>query len=439
MVLGIVLFSWDQKIGSIVDIKYPNALELPIDLINKIYMTFAYSRDFNKQELIETSYNNQTILSYCDKTRVPEVGYEIVSLLLEEKEAVNSYRYKKVLVNFAQKLLGTDKLVRNKFFEENIEGFFKESSAQKILILGRAGTGKTTIKKIIFEGDDPKELLVNPLDPTRGLSPSVYSWLDLKIGLFDSSGQELESLLNNKDEYDLAFGNTDIILYILDYPTWMNNPDEIISEVQSINRILKDNSYPAGMVLFLHKIDLINNKNRKTVIEKITKKLKEQLPFPTFFTSIHPEFIYSLYNAFYELLASYSEETLHLKKILDNFISESPKSMFFITNKNNSIISQATSKDFNFGIINHSHKLVAQITQTFEDMSNNSNIEHLIISGQKDLSLILNNLNMSKFELKNLICISESLSANKLIWITGQIRLNLKNLFYLNIKEKSEN
>ncbi|MCJ7648551.1 MAG: hypothetical protein MUP85_08055, partial [Candidatus Lokiarchaeota archaeon] len=95
------------------------------------------------------------------------------------------------------------------------------------------------------------------------------------------------------------------------------------------------------------------------------------------------------------------------------------------------------SKDFNFSNINHSHKLIAQITQTFEDMSSNSKIEHLILSGQNNLNLILNNLNLSQFEIKNLICISESLSANKLIWMVGQIRLKMKNLFYFNIKDKS--
>ena len=423
--------------GSVVDIKYPQGFEIPEDLINKIYMTFAYSEDFDKQELIETSYSNLTILSYCDKTRVPEVGYEIVSLILEEKEAINSYRFKKNLITFSQDISNIDKSERNQYFENNIDGFFKSTSAQKILLLGRAGTGKTTIKKIIFEGVDPKELLVNPLDPTRGLSPSVYSWLDLKIGLFDSSGQELKALLDNKEEYDLAFHNTDVVIYIFDYPTWAGNPEEIITEIQKIQKIIESASYSAKMIIFIHKIDLINNENRKDTLKEITNILKEKLPFSVFYTSIHPEFIYSTYNAFYEILASYSKETFHLKEILDDFIKESSKSMFFITNQNNSIISQSTSKDFNFANINHSHKLIAQITQTFEDMSSNSKIEHLILSGQNNLNLILNNLNLSQFEIKNLICISESLSANKLIWMVGQIRLKMKNLFYFNIKDKS--
>lgn len=437
MVVGIVLFSWDKKMGSVIDIKYPPNFNIPEDLINKIYMTFAYSEDFDKQELIETSYGNLTILSYCDKTRVPKFGYEIVSLFLETKEAINSYKLKKKLITFGQNIFTNDTSERNKYFEDNIGGFFKSTSTQKILLLGRAGTGKTTIKKIIFEGIDPKELLVNPLDPTRGLSPSVYSWLDLKVGLFDSSGQELDSLLNNKDEYDVAFFETDVVIYIFDYPTWVGNPEEIIAEIQKIQKIIENDSYSAEIIIFIHKIDLINGNNRKETLTAITKVLKEKLPFSIYYTSIHPEFIFSTYNAFYEILANYSKETYNLKKILDSFIKESSKSMFFITNQNDSIISQSTSKDFNFGNINQSHKLIAQITQTFEDMSNNSKIEHLILSGQNNLNLILNNLNLSQFKIKNLICISETLSANNLIWTVGQIRSKIKNLFYFNIKDKS--
>ena len=74
MVIGLALFSWDQKIGSVLDIKYPETLELSESLINKIYMTHSYSQDFEKEELIETLYEDQIIFSYCDKSRVPSVG-----------------------------------------------------------------------------------------------------------------------------------------------------------------------------------------------------------------------------------------------------------------------------------------------------------------------------------------------------------------------------
>ena len=50
--------------------KYPENFDLTNEIINKIYMTFAYSEDFDKEELIETIYNNQSTISYCDKKRV---------------------------------------------------------------------------------------------------------------------------------------------------------------------------------------------------------------------------------------------------------------------------------------------------------------------------------------------------------------------------------
>ena len=241
MVVGIALFSWDQKIGGVIDVKFPEKLDLTNDIINKIYMTFAYSENFEKEELIETSYNNQTILSYCDKTRVSNVGYEIVTLILEEKEKVNIFKIKTQLLKFSKEIFKKDKDDRKQFFLDNIESFFEKSSTKKILLLGRAGTGKTSIKKIIFEGLDPKDLLYNPLEPTRGITPNVYSWLDLNLGLFDSSGQELSFLLENEEDHEhiLAFENTDYVVYILDYPSWISHSEEIINEIKKNSR----NSY----------------------------------------------------------------------------------------------------------------------------------------------------------------------------------------------------
>ena len=91
MVIGIALLSWDQKIGAVIDVKYPEKLVLSDDLINKIYMTFSLSEDFDKEELTETTYKNISLLSYCDKTRVADVGYEIITLIMEEKEKVNIF------------------------------------------------------------------------------------------------------------------------------------------------------------------------------------------------------------------------------------------------------------------------------------------------------------------------------------------------------------
>jgi hypothetical protein len=144
--------------------------------------------------------------------------------------------------------------------------------------------------------------------------------------------------------------------------------------------------------------------------------------------------IYSLYNAFYDILSSYSEETTILRNILENRIKEISKIMCFITDQNNSIIVQTMSSDFNTVLINYSHKLIVQLNQTFEDMSENQ-IDHLIISSANDLNIILNNLNLQKFNIKYLIAISETLTANKLIWLMGQIRSELNRYLYYKKKD----
>jgi len=37
---------------------------------------------------------------------------------------------------------------------------------KKITIIGRASVGKTSITKKIFEGSQPKDLMINPLSPS---------------------------------------------------------------------------------------------------------------------------------------------------------------------------------------------------------------------------------------------------------------------------------
>jgi len=431
MVIGLVLFSWDQKIGSVLDVKYPETLELSESLINKIYMTHSYSQDFEKEELIETHYEDQIIFSYCDKSRVPSVGYEILVLIIHEKEKINSYNLKRQILEFAKKIFQSTKIERNKAFLDNVETFFKKTSAKKILLLGRAGTGKTSIKQIVFEGKDPKDLLYNPLEPTRGITPSVYSWLDLNLGLFDSSGQELQYLLNEETEQRFAFDGADAIIYLFDFKVWTAKSQEIINEIQKILNIIKEKSYKSRLIVFFHKIDLIDNDIKEEEINKIRNIVQNQLNLQIYFTSIYPGLIYSLYNAFCEILSSFSEETVSLKNILDEKIEDLSKIMCFVTDQNNSIIVQTMSNDFNTTLINHSHKLIVQLNQTFEDMSENQ-IDHLIISSANDLNIIMNNLNLKKFNIKNLICISEILSANKLIFLVGQIRTELNRYLYFN-------
>jgi len=431
MVIGLGLISWDDRIGAVLEVKYPETFEIPKSLEYKIYLTHSYNQDFNTDEIIEINYEDQIIISYCDKSKVPSLGYETIVLIIHAKEQVNSYNLKKQLIDFARNVFDNSKEKRDQIFLENADTFFKETSANKILLLGRAGTGKSTIKKIIFEGYDPKDLLYNPLEPTRGIAPSVYSWLDLNLGLFDTSGQELQSLLKDEKEQMIAFENADTIVYIFDYQAWSAKSQEIISEIQFINDIIKKKFSASKLILFLHKIDLLIEKSRELEIKKITETIKKKLNLPIYCTSIYPNLIYSLYNAFYEILSNFSEETTILKEIVDKNIKKFSKLMCFITDQNNSIIIQTMTNDFNSILINKSHKLIAQITHTFEDMSKNE-INHLMLSSLNKFNITMINLNLLEFNIKNLICISEDSDINALIVLGGQMQVDLNRYLYFN-------
>jgi predicted AAA+ superfamily ATPase len=432
MTKGLAIFSWDQKIGSILEVKYPKTLELSSGLINKIYMTHAYSEQFENEEFIEINYNENLVFSYCDKSRVPEYGYEVLIYLIDLKDKVNLEKIKKHFIEFGKTLFQKPEEQREKYFLDYVPAIYKKSTAKKILLLGRAGTGKTSIKKIIFEGKDPKDLLFNPLDPTRGVSPSIYSWLNLKLGLFDTSGQELSYLLNedNTHEKKIAFENADVILYLFDYSLWVNKRELIFDDLNNISSIIKKKLKYTQLVVFLHKIDLIEKNTREETYKKIKSRLKEDFEIPVYFTSIYPNLIYNLYNAFYEILSYFSEDTQHIKQILDDLISDLNNIMCYITNNNNAIIIQTMDQEFNTNFINHTHKMIAQLNQSIENMLEKNNIDHLILSSSKSINIIMNYLNLSKFNLNNLVIMSETLSANKLIFLAGKIRGKL-NKFYL--------
>ncbi len=310
-----------------------------------------------------------------------------------------------------------------------ISNLNNEPIKKKILLLGRPGTGKTSIKKVIFEGESPKTLIANPLEPTFGLTPKKYSWLDLDLGVFDSSGQELDNLLQTEENQILSFESADAIIYIFDFNNWNNQQNLIMNDIKKINQIIESNYPKSQLLLFYHKIDL----TPKNEWEKEIEKIKESLPIRNnsiFFTSIFPELIYTLYNAFYQILSNFSEETKNLKEIIDDKIRTLTNTMCFVTNKFNSLVVQGITKDFDINLINNAHVLPCIINQAFEEIYRDDKIEHIIVSSANNLYFIIKSFRTTKFDLKNIVVLSQTLNANKLIWMIGEIKLKFNEYIF---------
>jgi GTPase SAR1 family protein len=300
---------------------------------------------------------------------------------------------------------------------------------KKILLLGRAGVGKSTLKGIIFEGRDPDELLIQSLPPTRGIETSVYPWLDLELSVFDTSGQELKSLLEDKSEQLLAFGGVDIVIYIFDYEIWHSDSEEISDEINEVNQIMKKVNKQAQLVLILHKIDLIPKavrNNTKIFLHQIQYIVNLPIKYSIYFTSIEQDYLYNIHNAFSEIISKFSEKNFSLKKSLDNTIMNFSECICYITDYNDSIIVQSKSDDFNISLIYESYRIFYYLSRDNKVSIYNDGIQHLLNVDDKILRMLIVPLEAPNLNLKLLVVATESFEEGLLYKLAKKILVNLK-------------
>lgn len=303
---------------------------------------------------------------------------------------------------------------------------------KKIVLIGRAGTGKTSIKQAIFEGINPKELIIKPLEPTRGIITNIYSWMDVELSLFDTSGQELPFLLENENERNIAFEQANVIIYVFDYPYWTIKSEVIMEEIRKVFRILKTDYITAQFLLFFHKVDLLGQKlsiENQVLKAQIQNKLNLPEDLKIYFTSLHPNLIFNLINAFSEILSNLSTETSKLKNILDIAINQLPKTICFVINQNNNIIVQSKTNDFDSMLINDLQKRIAKVDQSSGNFNEIYNKYQFIDSGPKILRMLTINIEHLNPNFKQLICISEILDMLRLKKFIDKLNMELKKKY----------
>jgi len=431
MVVGFTLFTWDTQIGPVCEYTYPDTFQLTDDIITKIYTTHSINEEnLENPEFIEIKVDEMIYWSYCDKARVADFGYEIVVLVFNEHEKAPFNKLKARFMNFAHLIFKHDKTERVSYIENNMDLLFEKKNEQKILLLGRAGTGKSSMKKVIFEGKNPYKLLFTPLEPTMDLEPSIYSWLDVSLGVFDSSGQEIQSVLQEGQLQDTAFDNAAIVIYTIDISAWIKDNSEIIPDIEKIKQILADKNNASKLIIFLNKIDLISSDQRDEILEPIKAEIEEKYDCLVFFTSIVPELIYQTYNTFSEILSYFSLVAKNLKSFLDRDFGAFTKTAAFISNFNKTIIAQTISQDFNLPLINPANEIIAQLIYSFENLQEEDTIDFVSLASKNGLRIFLKHLDFAEFDVADLIIVTQTISGETFSSLARAFKETMFDHFY---------
>ncbi len=173
---------------------------------------------------------------------------------------------------------------------------------KKIVFVGPSGTGKTSIKKTFFERYSPISLLVNPINPSRGITTSVYSLFNNKLGIFDLAGQENDLWLS--ETKDSVFNDSNMIICIFDIH---NSVESIIQFILNIYHIQKENKLNScHIVAFLHKADLVSpsymDQKIKAIHDFVTKQHPRGAHFEIYKTSITESYYYTTFRVLSKLL-----------------------------------------------------------------------------------------------------------------------------------------
>lgn len=431
MILGLATYTWDSQQGPVLESKHPDDLSLSDNEIVKLFMVKNEDeKDTRDFDFVETTIGKRAYWCYFNLSKRIQGGHELALLVLEPSEIMSPLKVKARLMNFARLYFKHEQKERKKFFKNSMDLFFEAQTKKKVVLVGRAATGKSSIKQVIFQGKDPYNLLFNPLEPTVDLEPSLHSWLDLSVGVFDSSGQEFDTLLKDDHLQNIAFENASIVIHVVDISRWVDYKDEIKDDVTRLDAVLRFKHLPAQQVLFINKVDLVNEMQRQKLLEEIIHEIQLDLSIEIFPTSIHPSMLYSTYDAFARLLGKMSTNAKLLQDVTEAAIKSEKKAGIFITNAENAVIAQSTTKDFDHEMINCTHEIIGQVNQILDHVHDGDGIATASLRSRSGIRISAWYLDLVEFDIATLIIASTGMLDSRITGLLEKIKEELRSRLY---------
>mmetsp|Transcript_8003 Transcript_8003/g.24092 ORF Transcript_8003/g.24092 Transcript_8003/m.24092 type:complete len:307 (+) Transcript_8003:213-1133(+) len=166
---------------------------------------------------------------------------------------------------------------------------------QKLLLMGKSGAGKTSMRSIIFANYVPRE--TERLGATMDVEHSNIRFLgNLTLSLWDCGGQDhfMDNFLEAEQEN--VFKDVAVLIYVFDAES-MEEKD--VDYFRRVCNAIYANSEEAQIFCLVHKMDLIPEQDRETVSrerEAELKRIGSKLNLTCFWTSIWDETLYKAWS-----------------------------------------------------------------------------------------------------------------------------------------------
>ncbi|XP_065887401.1 ras-related GTP-binding protein A-like [Dysidea avara] len=173
---------------------------------------------------------------------------------------------------------------------------------KKVLLMGKSGAGKTSMRSIIFANYIARD--TRRLGATIDVEHSHVRFLgNLVLNLWDCGGQKvfMDSFLTT--QRDTIFRNVEVLIYVFDVES--DEYDRDMHYYQSCLEALMQNSPDAKIFCLVHKMDLVPEDQRTMIFEKRESELKKRslpLSCECFRTSIWDETLYKAWSTIVHLL-----------------------------------------------------------------------------------------------------------------------------------------
>jgi Ras-related GTP-binding protein A/B len=187
---------------------------------------------------------------------------------------------------------------------------------KKVLLMGKSGSGKTSMRSIIFANYIARD--TRRLGATIDIEQNHVRFLgNLVLNLWDCGGQEafMENYISSQREQ--IFRNCEVLIYVFD----VESPelDKDMQYYKSIIDSISTHSKDAKIFCLIHKMDLLPPEHSRRIFdqrEAALKDLSTPMQITTFGTSIWDE---SLYKAWSSIVYSLVPNVHVLEQKLQHF------------------------------------------------------------------------------------------------------------------------